>query len=129
MPVRSLSSSVLRWPDRATVVAAARRWAGQAVGEHPEVEALALYGSYARGDWGVGSDADLVAIVSSARQPFERRPLEWELGDLPVPAELVVYTRAEWDRLRDRGARIVNAIENEAIWLYGGPLGTAAERV
>lgn len=118
MPVRSLSSRVLRWPDREQVLEAAREWARRAADEHESVEALALYGSYARGDWGVGSDADLLAIVDACTVPFERRTLDWELS-LPVPAELVIYTHAEWDRLRERGARIVRTVEAEAVWLHG----------
>ena len=55
MPVRSLSSSVLKWPDRAAVDAVVRRWAAQQVGLHPELLCLDYFGSYARGDWGVSA--------------------------------------------------------------------------
>ena len=75
------------------------------------------FGSYARGDWGVGSDIDLVAIVERSEAPFERRALAWSLLDLPVPAELLVYTRAEWERLRREGGRFARTIDREAIWL------------
>lgn len=121
MPVRSLRSPVLKWPDRDTVLDAASRWAQEAAEAHPEAEAILLYGSYARGDWGVGSDADLLALVRSSETPFERRSLDWDLGSLPVPGQLLVYTREEWARLRDRGARIVGTVEDEGIWLSGSP--------
>jgi predicted nucleotidyltransferase len=121
MPVRSLSSSVLKWPDADTVHRAARDWALRVLSSHPELQALGILGSYARGDWGVGSDLDLIAVVSDSSVPFERRSLEWDLSPLPVPAEILVYTRQEWERLRERGARIVRAVEKDAIWLYGSP--------
>jgi hypothetical protein len=121
MPVRSSTSSVLRWPDATTVRAAVRAWADEALAARPETEALALFGSYARGDWGVGSDLDLLAIVPSSELPFERRSLDWDLSGLPVPAELRIYTREEWERLRDRGARLVRTVEKEGIWLRGTP--------
>lgn len=59
MPVRSLDSSVLRWPDATTVHQAVCRWAREAARTRPEVLRVGYFGSYARGDWGVGSDLDL----------------------------------------------------------------------
>lgn len=52
MPVRSLSSSMLRWPDRETVDRAVRRWAEEVARRKPEVVRIGYFGSYARGDWG-----------------------------------------------------------------------------
>ena len=63
MPVRSLSSPVLKWPHKGEVDQAARRWAGELAARHPEVVRIGYFGSYARDDWGVGSDLDLIAIV------------------------------------------------------------------
>jgi predicted nucleotidyltransferase len=117
MPVRSSTSSVLRWPDRGSVVAALEAWAAREACRHPGLLRLGYYGSYARGNWGVGSDVDLIAIVEEAADPFEGRALAWDLLDLPVPADLVVYTREEWERLRREGGRFARTIEREAVWL------------
>jgi predicted nucleotidyltransferase len=95
MPVRSLRSSVLRWPDREEVDRAVRRWA-ERVATRPEVQAVGYFGSYARDAWGVGSDVDLVIVLGDAREPFHRRGLEYDTLDLPVPADLFVYTAQEW---------------------------------
>ena len=117
MPVRSLTSSVLKWPDRAAVDVAARRWAEQQVGLHPELQRLGYFGSYARGDWGVGSDLDLIAVVIQSDLPFEERPLGWDLTPLPVPAEILVYTQVEWRRLEQEGGRFAATIRAEVVWL------------
>src|SRR5438132_2078201 len=77
MPVRSLNSSVLVWPNRAQVDEAVRRWARASGALHPGVRRLGYFGSYARGDWGVGSDLDLVAVVDESDEPCERRALSW----------------------------------------------------
>jgi len=45
MPVRSLNSSVFRWPDRRKVDTAVRDWAAVAVQERPEVIRLGYFGS------------------------------------------------------------------------------------
>jgi hypothetical protein len=108
---------VLKWPDRETVDAAARRWAERQRLHHPELTRLGYFGSYARGDWGVGSDLDLIAIVRDAELPARDRPLQWELDELPVPAEILVYTAREWQRLEKEGGRFATTVEREAVWL------------
>jgi hypothetical protein len=115
MPVRSLSSRVFRWPDRAAVDRAARE-----APRHPELLRLGYFGSYARGDWGVVSDLDLAAIVTESPRPWMHRSLDWSLEGLPVPAELVVYTEAEWEQMRAEGRRFAGTVETEAMWVFPG---------
>ncbi len=100
MPVRSLSSSVLRWPDARAVLDAVERWARDVRAGRPELRRVGYVGSYARGDWGVGSDIDLVLIVGDTRTPVHRRAAQWDTTTLPVPADVLVYTEAEWERTR-----------------------------
>jgi predicted nucleotidyltransferase len=117
MPVRSLSSSVLRWPDRREVERRVAEWAGEEAPRHPGLLRLGYFGSYARGDAGVGSDLDLIAVVESSPDPFERRALGWDLSSLPVPAEILVYSREEWERLQQEGGRFARTLQQEARWL------------
>jgi predicted nucleotidyltransferase len=118
LPVRSLNSSAFKWPDRSQVDRAAREWASRAREIHSEVIRLGSFGSYARGDWGVGSDLDLVAIVESCSEPFERRGLAWDLLDLPVPAEIVIYTASEWESLKRKQGRFARTLQRETVWIY-----------
>lgn len=119
MPVRSLRSSVLAWPDARAVDEAVRAWASRAAAERAGVGRIGYFGSYARGDWGVGSDVDVVIVVDQAALPFERRGLEWDLTELPVPADVVVYTESEWRSLDPR-SRIGRTFRDETIWVWGG---------
>lgn len=102
MPVRSLGTAVLVWPDAARVQAAARRWAEELRRAETGIVAVGCFGSYARGDWGVGSDVDLVVIVRDSPLPFERRAAGFDATGLPVPADVLVYTTAEWAGLTRR---------------------------
>jgi predicted nucleotidyltransferase len=115
MPVRSLHSSVLKWPSRQTVDAAVRRWAA-AVARHPDVLRVGYFGSYARGDSGVGSDVDLIIILAGAGSGGERN-FTYDVQALPVPADVLVYTAEEWNRLK-RGGRFAPTLEREAVWVY-----------
>ncbi|MCP4629378.1 MAG: nucleotidyltransferase domain-containing protein [bacterium] len=118
MPVRSLNSSVLKWPDQSTVDRAARSWAVKEAGRHLELLRLGYFGSYARGDAGVGSDLDLIAIVDRTAETFERRSMTWDLNTLPVPAELIVYTLQEWKRLQKQGSKFARMLNNQVVWIY-----------
>jgi predicted nucleotidyltransferase len=108
---------VLKWPDRRAVEQALAAWAAREQPRHPGLVRLGWFGSYARGDAGVGSDLDLVAVVESSAEPFERRALAWDLSSLPVPAEILVYTRDEWQRLEREGGRFARALRSDARWL------------
>jgi predicted nucleotidyltransferase len=112
---------VLKWPDGQVVEKAMRAWAAETVPLHKELRRLGYYGSYARGDWGVGSDLDLIAIVCETSLPFERRGLSWNLSSLPVPAEIVVYTEGEWKKLNQEQGLFVRTVEREAVWIYEWP--------
>jgi predicted nucleotidyltransferase len=114
-----LSSSVLKWPDATTVASALRRWAERAAAERPELRRVGYAGSYARGDWGVGSALDVVLVVDHARLPFWRRPVEWDLTGLPVPADVLVYTEAEWCNL-DSSRRLARELARAVVWVWPG---------
>lgn len=115
MPVRLLSSSVLKWPNVQVVSQAVRTWAQDVVRQRNDVQRIGYFGSYARGDWGVGSDLDLIIILKSSLLPFERRAVEWDATGLPVPADVLVYTAKEWDTISRERFYIA---AQEAVWVY-----------
>ena len=117
MPVRSLSSSVLRWPDSNAVEDSLRRWIEKIMKHRTRVLRIGYFGSLARGDWGVGSDLDLIIVVENSNQPFERRSTEWDITELAVPADLLVYTEAEWQSL-GKQKRFCETLMHEAVWVY-----------
>lgn len=118
MPVRSLNSSVLKWPDLKAVREAVDLWAKKEALKHPSLVRLGYFGSYARGEWGVGSDLDLIAIVVESSEAFERRNISWSLTSLPVPADLLVYTQTEWESLEKGGGRFARTLSRETMWIY-----------
>lgn len=117
MPVRLLSSSVLKWPDAETVDQALRRWAEKLARDREDILKIGYFGSYARGDWGVGSDLDLIIILERCDQPFVRRSSEWDTAELPVPADVLVYTKREWQSLSQQ-RRFHKTLTQETVWVY-----------
>jgi len=118
MPVRSLNSSVLKWPSRKAVDRAIRSWTAEQVEGKPDIIRLGYFGSYARDDWGVGSDLDVIAVVKDASEPFERRALQWDFTELPVPAEIIVYTWSEWEDLQQRDTKFARMLNQETVWTF-----------
>jgi predicted nucleotidyltransferase len=116
MPVRPFGT-VLRWPDRETVDRAVRAFGAEAAEAGLRVVRVGYFGSYARGDWGVGSDVDVVVILEASDERFERRALAYDLGGVPVPADLFVYTVAEWDRMSADGG-LPMTVADEVIWVF-----------
>ena len=118
MPVRSSSSHVLTWPPPDAVAEAARVWGAALKAARPEVVKVGYFGSYARGDWGVGSDLDLVIMLSECSEPPLRRGLAFDtISGFPVPVDLLVYTRAEWDRLAAEKAPFLERLSSEVRWV------------
>ncbi len=120
MPVRLLSSSILKWPDAQAVDRAIRRWAGDVGQRHEGVQRIGYFGSYARGNWGVGSDLDVIIVVKSSEQPFEHRAAEWDMTEFPVPVDVLVYTEEEWRSLLRQG-RFASTVLKEVVWVFMDP--------
>ncbi|MFQ5741216.1 MAG: nucleotidyltransferase domain-containing protein [Acidobacteriota bacterium] len=101
------------------VVRALQAWAKGALTQQPQVLALGYFGSYARGDWGVGSDLDLIIVVRTSQEPFQRRAAQWDTSGFPVPADLLVYTSQEWRSLRKTGT--LRSARKDIVWLHCDP--------
>lgn len=113
MPVRSLNSAVLRWPAREDCLDAARRWASALCAADSNVMRIGCVGSAARGDWGVGSDLDLVVILRRSDETPAQRYARYYPQGLPVPADLIVYTLEEWRRLEHESPAAFTRLANE----------------
>ena len=100
------------------VIPIAKKYLGRAIERGLPVKGAILYGSYARGDWGVGSDLDLIIIVEKSDLPFETRSRDWNVTELPVPTDVLVYTPEEWQALRQQ-KRFYQTLRDEAVWIYG----------
>jgi predicted nucleotidyltransferase len=89
---------------------------------------IILFGSYARGTATEDSDIDLVVILDSDEmsQLFKdrmarRRPVSRSLLEInrQYPMDIIVYTKAEYDFLKDKEDFFIQEIEETGKELYG----------
>jgi uncharacterized protein len=99
------------------VLNAAPQWSAGIALDHPEVLRIGCFGSHARGAAGVGSDLDLVMVVTKSDRPFPQRPLDYDTLSPPVPTELLVCTAAEWHSLLGETTRFNTTLQQETVWL------------
>jgi len=64
----------------------------------PNVVRIGYFGSYAKGNWGVGSDLDVVLLVHATDEDRFIRGRHFDTFGLPVPVDLLVFTDDEWAR-------------------------------
>ena len=118
MPVRSLTQSLLRWPEPEQVLNQVRIWAVQVAVEHPGLERVGLFGSYGRGDAGVGSDLDLLLIDAGSSGPQHQRLLAWPLAELPLSCDALVLTPREHSELLASGSAMAAALQRDSRLLW-----------
>ncbi|NJL47059.1 MAG: nucleotidyltransferase domain-containing protein [Leptolyngbyaceae cyanobacterium SM2_5_2] len=106
-----------RWPNRAEVDSALRQWVADFAPELVTVLALGYFGSYARDEAGLGSDLDVVMIVTESDLPFHQRSGSWNFLAIPVPVEALVYTWVEWQQLASRQPRFYQTLLRETVWI------------
>lgn len=106
----------MRWPDAAAVRQAVDAWSADTLRQQRHVVAVGLFGSLARGGWGVRSDVDLLVVVRETDVPFIGRPSAFPTDALPVPADVLVYTADEWDRM-GTGPSPAASVRREVVWL------------
>ena len=118
MPVRLLNSSVIKWPDENQVLSSLQKWIEVILPMNKEILQIGYFGSYARGDWGVGSDLDIVIILRQSNLPFGKRNQVWEEHILPVPTDVLIYTQEEWEKMRVEESLFFSRMNREIKWVY-----------
>lgn len=86
---------------------------------HPE--RIYLFGSRARGDYADDSDWDLMVVVPESQSSSIRRAQNayHAVLDVPIPMDILVWTREEFDRQVPVVASLPAVITREGRLLYG----------
>lgn len=96
-----MTSVVIKSANREEIARAVASYVARLRAEHPEVERVIWFGSWVTGLPTPGSDVDLCLILSSCDKPIRERVVDYLPIGFPVGVDLLAYTRAEFERLRD----------------------------
>lgn len=105
-------SARVRYAEPEPIRKAVRDYARDIRGGHPEVRSIRWFGSWVRGDAGVGSDVDLCIIVDRSDKSRRDRMMDFLPRVFPVGIDLFVYTPAEFDALRTEHPSMRKAIDS-----------------
>jgi hypothetical protein len=61
---------------------------------------------------------DVILIVTHTDTPKDQRAVEWPTETLPVPADLHVFTLAEWEEMKQQSTRFARVLRTETVWVY-----------
>jgi len=89
----------------------------QALAGDPEVLAVVLFGSLARGEATAMSDADVLLILARSSRPFHARIPDYLRSGIGIPMDVFPYTLAEAQRMLGEGTGVVPVALREGIWL------------
>ena len=83
-------------------------------------ECIYLFGSWARGEGTPDSDFDLLMVVPESSLPrYRRDQVAFRvLAGIGVPKDVLVLTRAEFDRQRSVVCSLPATVEREGLLLY-----------
>jgi len=88
--------------------------------QFPEIKKVLLFGSRARGDWGLRSDADVLVILKKSphKRFFDRIPRYLDLfSKVSLPIDIFPYTEEELDRMQKKGNKLILRALREGILL------------
>ena len=81
-------------------------------------ERVVLYGSYARGDFNVDSDVDLLILKETNERFIDRIASALAVTGARIPVEPIVYTPEEIEEMRARRSGLLADAEREGNVLY-----------
>ncbi len=86
----------------------------------PGARAAIIFGSYASGTVGPESDLDIMLIRETDEPPLRRANDMYADLQIGVPFDIVVYTPAEFERLRRERPFVADAADR-GLWIHATP--------
>jgi uncharacterized protein len=85
---------------------------------HPQVLRVILFGSFARGDYGIRSDLDLLVILKESAELVSERLADFLQDGFGYSTDIVPLTEAELESRPEEGDPLLRRAMGEGILLY-----------
>ena len=116
MPRGSSSSVKVFFADKQAVISEIRNWAARLKAEHPEIQRIGFFGSYATDSYGPASDVDVVIVLKNSDRPFVDRIEKYLPENLSVGVDIFPYTEKEISRMQKERSPWISRILKEIVW-------------
>ena len=114
----SSSSVKVTFTNREQILKALENLIQEWTQQHPELEQVILFGSFARGDYFPGSDVDVVIVLKESKAPFLDRITKFRPTSFPMDIDIFPYTRDEIERLWEDPHGLVRRALSEGKQMY-----------
>ena len=121
METPSLPSVKITFLDREAIGRALGDLVRDLAASHPELEAVILFGSFARGDSVPASDVDLLLVLAESELSFHHRIPAFLPSRFPVGVDVFPYTRQELEEMRSVGNPFIASALEEGVELFRRP--------
>jgi len=108
----------IRYLDRKAVAEALDGYVNALAADHPELESVTLFGSFARGDSVPASDVDLLLVLAECELPFQDRIAAFLPSRFPVGMDVFPYTTEEIAMMLREGNKFIASILEQGTVIY-----------
>lgn len=124
MPKIFFPSSRPKFVNTKKVISSLRNISVLLMKKKHNIDKIYLFGSFATGEAGVRSDADILVVLKEDKRRIFERMDEFILkfSDAPVPVDVLTYTREELNKMINEGNRFIQRILQEAVLLGQRPI-------
>lgn len=96
---------------------AVTRWADTVRSREPSLIRVGYLGSFSPDGSEEETHLDVLLVVRETDVAPADRVAMWDLSDIPVPTQPLVYTSSEWTAMVEQGGWLARRIESEAVWV------------
>lgn len=93
-------------------------WAEITCTREPSLLRVGYLGSFSPDGSAEETHLDVVLVVQQTDVPPAERVDMWDLSEIPVPTQPLVYTASEWNAMVEEGGWLARRMENEAVWVF-----------
>ena len=120
MPRRLSISAKRKSRQENKVILALKDEVRKNIRKFPEIKKVLLFGSRARDDWGLKSDADVLVVLKKSQHKrfFDRIPRYLDLfSKASFPIDVFPYTEEELGRMQKKGNKLILRALKEGVLL------------